>query len=47
MVEMEDLEIQNIECQNVEEALEDKDSEIFDSILLNDNVETTKKIWKS
>ena len=41
MVEMEDFEV-----QNVEEFLEDKDSEIFDTILLNDNVETAKNKLK-
>ena len=43
---MEDLEIQNIEYQNVEEFIEDKYSEIFDTIFLNDNLETTKKKLK-
>ena len=42
MAEMEYLEVQNLEYQNVEEFLEDKYSEIFDTILLNDNVETAK-----
>ena len=41
MAEMEDLEL-----QNVEGALEDKDFEIFDTILLNDNLETTKNKLK-
>ena len=42
MVEKEDLEVHNLEYQNVEEFLEDKDSKIFSTILLNDNVETAK-----
>ena len=46
MVEMEDLEVQNLERQNVEEFLEDKDSKIFDIILLNDNVDTAKNKLK-
>ena len=46
MAEMEDLEVQNIEYQNVEETLEDKASEIFGTILINDNVETTKNEMK-
>ena len=46
MAEMEDLEVQNLDYQNVEETLEDKDSEIFDTILLNDNVETAKNKLK-
>ena len=43
---MEYLEVQNLEYQNVEEFLEDKDSKIFDTILLNDNIETTKNKLK-
>ena len=46
MDEMKYLEFWNLECQNVEEFLEDKDSKIFDTILLNDNVETTKNKLK-
>ena len=46
MAEMEDLEVQNIKYQNVEETLEDKYSKIFHTILLNDNVEITKKKLK-
>ena len=42
MDEVEYLEVQSLENQNVEESLEDKYFEIFDTILLNDNVETTK-----
>ena len=43
---MEDLEVQNIEYENVETFLEDKDSQIFDPVLLNDNVEITQKKLK-
>ena len=46
MVEMKYLEVHNLEYQNVEEFLEDKYSEIFDTILLNDNVETAKNKLK-
>ena len=46
MVEMEDLEVQNLEYQKVDEFLEDKDSKIFDIILLNDNIETSKNKLK-
>ena len=42
MAEMEDLEVQNLEYKNVEETLEDRYYKIFDTILLNDNVETAK-----
>ena len=42
MAKMEDLEVQNLEYHNVEETLEDKDSKIFDTILINDNLETAK-----
>ena len=50
MAEMEDLEVHHLEYQNFEEFLEDKYFEIFDTIFLNDNVETAKnklKILKS
>ena len=46
MMEMEHLEVQNLEYQNVEEFLEDKYSEIFNTIFLNDNVETAKNKLK-
>ena len=46
MVEMKYLEVHNLEYHNVEEFLEDKDSEIFNTILLNDNVETAKNKLK-
>ena len=46
MAKVEDLEVQSLEYQNVEEALEDKESEIFDTILLNDNVEAIKRKLK-
>ena len=42
MVEMKYLEVHNLEYQNVEEFIEDKYFEIFDPILLNDNVEKPK-----
>ena len=43
MAEVEDLEVQNLEYHKIEESFEDKDSEIFDTILLNDTIETTQK----
>ena len=46
MAEMEYLEVQNLQYQNVEKFLEDKYSEIFDIIMLNDNVETSKNKLK-
>ena len=42
MDEVEYLEVQSLENQNVEESLEDKYFEIFDTILLNDNIEKSK-----
>ena len=46
MDKVEYLEVQNLEYQKIEEFLKDKDSEIFDTILLNDTIETTKKKLK-
>ena len=46
MDEVEYLEVQSLENQNVEESLEDKYFEIFDTILLNDNVEIAKNKLK-
>ena len=46
MDEMEDLEVQNLEYQKIKEFFEDKDSEIFDTILLNETIETTKNMLK-
>ena len=46
MTEMEYLEVHNLEYQKVDEFLEDKDSKIFDIILLNDNIETSKNKLK-
>ena len=47
MAEIEDLEAQGLEFQEAEEALVDKDSEVFDTILLNDGVEATKRKLKA
>ena len=44
---MQDLEVQTLGYLNIEETLEDKYYEIFDTILLNDNVETTKNKLKT
>ena len=46
MAKMEDLEVQNVKSQNVEEALEDKHYEIFNTIILNDNIKTAKNKLK-
>ena len=46
MAEVEDSKVQSLEYQNVEEFLEDKYSKIFDTILINDNVETAKNKLK-
>ena len=43
MSEVEYLEVQILIWHNVEEALEDKDSDIFDTILLNDSVEVANR----
>ena len=47
MAEMEELEVQNLKHQNIEETLEDKGYEIFDTILLHDDVETAKNKLKT
>ena len=46
MAEMEYLDVRNLEYQTIEEFLEDKDFEIFDPILLNEAVDTTKNKLK-
>ena len=46
MAEIEDSEVQSLEFHNAEESLEDKDSEVFDAILLNDSVEATESKLK-
>ena len=47
MVEVEYLEVLNLEYHKIEEFFEDKDSEIFESILLNDTLETGKNKLKN
>ena len=47
MAEVEDLQVQSLEYHNAEESLEDKDSDIFDTILLNYGVEATKRKLKT
>ena len=46
MDEVEDLEVQNLEYQKIKEFLENKDSEILDTILLNDTAEIAKNKLK-
>ena len=41
MAETEDSESQNLEFQEPREALTDKDTEVFDTIILNDSIEAT------
>ena len=43
MARIEDLEVHDLKVHNVEEALEDKDSEVFDIIMLNDSIEATQR----
>ena len=46
MVEVEEVEALNLEYQNIEELFEDKESEIFDTILLNGPIEAVKNKLK-
>ena len=46
MAEIEDSKVQNPKYQNVEESLGNKDSEIFNTILLNDNLEAARRKLK-
>ena len=49
MVEVEEVETRNLEYHRIEEAFEDKGSDIFDTILLNgpiDAVKTKLKLLK-
>ena len=46
MVEVEEVEALNLEYQKIEEKFEDKDSEIFDTILLNGCIEAVKNNLK-
>ena len=47
MAEIEYLEAQGLEFHSVEEALEDKDFEVFDTIILHDSIEATKSKLKN
>ena len=47
MAEVEDLEVHILKHHNAEESLEDKDSDIFDTILLNDSAEDVKSKLKT
>ena len=42
MVEVEEVEAQNPEYQRIEEVFEDKDSDCFDTILLNGTIDSIK-----
>ena len=42
MDEVEEVESLNLEYQNIKDLFEDKDSEIFDTILLNGPIEAVK-----
>ena len=42
MDEVEEVESMNLEYQNIKDLFEDKDSEIFDTILLNGPIEAVK-----
>ena len=46
MAKVEYLKVQNLGYQKIEEFFKDKDSEIFDTILLNDTVEIAKNKLK-
>ena len=46
MEKVEDLEALNLEYQKIYELFEDKDSEIFDTILLNGPIEAVKNKLK-
>ena len=46
MTKVEEVEALNLEYQNIEELFEDKDSEIFDTILLNGPIEAVKNKLK-
>ena len=42
MVEVEEVEVQNLEYHRIEEVFEDKESDIFDTILLNGPIDSVK-----
>ena len=46
MAQVENVEVQNLEYQKLEELFEDRDSEVFDTILLNGWIDTFKKKLK-
>ena len=43
MVQVESMEVQDLEYQKVEEAFEDKDLEVFDTLLLNGPIGDVKE----
>ena len=47
MAELEDSKAQNLEFQGAEEALTDKDVEVFDTIIINYSIEVTQAKLKS
>ena len=46
MDEVEELAVQNLEYQKIDELFEERDSEVFDTILLNWPIETMKNKLK-
>ena len=42
MAQIENVEAQNLEYHKIEELFEDKDAEVFDTILLNGPLDTIK-----
>ena len=46
VVEVEDSQELGVSCQKVEESFEDKNAEVFDTILLNETIETAKNKLK-
>ena len=47
MVKIEDLETQGLEFHGANEALEYKDSEVFNTIILHDSIESAKNKLKN
>ena len=46
MAQVENVEAQNLEYQKVEELFEDRDAEVFDTILLNGPIDIVKQKLK-
>ena len=45
-IEVVDSEYLGVSCQKDEKSFEDKNDEFFDTILLNETIETAKNKWK-